>query len=44
MQDDPFGNGELEELIREIQLYLALVALLRQVGYEPHWAVEPARR
>jgi hypothetical protein len=43
MQEDVLGNGELDELIREIELYLALVALLRQGGYEPHWAAEPAQ-
>jgi hypothetical protein len=44
MHEDRLRNGELEELIREIELYLALIALLRQEGYEPHWAVEPAQR
>jgi hypothetical protein len=44
MHDDLLGNDDLEDLIREIEVYLTLVALLRQEGYEPHWALEPAQR
>ena len=44
MHDDLLGNDDLEELIREIEVYLALVALLRQEGYEPHWVLERAQR
>jgi hypothetical protein len=44
MHDDLLGNDDLEELIREIEVYLALVALLRQEGYEPHWVLEPVQR
>jgi hypothetical protein len=36
------GTDELDDLIREIELYLALVALLRLEGYEPRWAAERA--
>jgi hypothetical protein len=42
MQADVLGSG-LDNLIREIERYLALVTLLRQEGYEPHWALEPAQ-
>jgi len=34
---------EIEQLVVEIERYLALVALLRQEGYEPRWAAEPTR-
>jgi hypothetical protein len=36
-------DTEIEQLVREIERYLALVTLLRQAGYEPHWALEPTQ-
>jgi hypothetical protein len=36
-------NAEIERLVLEIERYLALVALLRHEGYEPHWAPEPVQ-
>jgi len=35
---------QIQQLVREIQRYLALVALLRQEGYEPRWAAEQSGR
>jgi hypothetical protein len=43
MHDAVVADSEVDELIREIEVYLALVALLRQEGYEPRWAAERAR-
>jgi hypothetical protein len=33
-------RDEIEQLIVEIERYLALVALLRREGYEPRWRLE----
>jgi hypothetical protein len=33
-------RDEIEQLIVEIERYLALVALLRSEGYEPRWRLE----
>jgi len=33
-------TAEIQGLVLEVERYLALVALLRHEGYEPHWAPE----
>jgi hypothetical protein len=33
-------DAEIEQLVLEIERYLALVALLREEGYQPRWEAE----